>query len=158
MVFYILKKVNNKLKHPKKEKVDGTSNSQDRDRVSDIMNRYQDDPLLSGRGSAAIMSPSEPAFKLLKSRYSETFALTLGDSGRVHLFIIKVGMWALAWTFAFGEIPEAKRSEKIDAALKRIEDALSGSDAPLLEKLDSAVMAARERIRKRAERIGLARK
>ncbi|HZW55011.1 MAG TPA: hypothetical protein VFF30_01850 [Nitrososphaerales archaeon] len=128
---------------------------EDRKTALDAARKYAEDPLLSGRGSPAFMSPSDPALRLLKNRYSESFALTNGGDHRVHLFLIKVGMWALTWTFVFKPISDEDKLGQIRAALAKIEDALSGHDPLFLEKLDGAVSNARQRIKKRANQFGL---
>lgn len=89
------------------------------------------------------MSPSEPAIKLLRERYSETFALTEGKENQVHLFLIKVGLWSLVWTFT----PKDTDSDqmKLQDALAFIETSII-TKSPFLAMLDETIVRARERI------------
>lgn len=89
------------------------------------------------------MSIKEPAIRLLRHRYEETFALTYGNDGRIHLFLIKVGLWSLVYTFVF---KNATKSEQIPMALDRITIALDGRDEQFASKLDKAVLEAKKRI------------
>lgn len=106
------------------------------------------DDLFSGRGSPAFLSPKEPAIKLLKERYSESFALTNGKENQVHLFLIKVGLWSLVYTFT----PRDVSSEKIDipTVLLFLENSIVAGSS-FVSKLDSAVSKACERIRQKIE-------
>ncbi|MGI0090970.1 MAG: hypothetical protein ACREBS_04610 [Nitrososphaerales archaeon] len=110
-----------------------------------------DDPMFSGRGSPALMSMKEPSLRLLRERYVESFAITTGSENRVHLFLVKIGLWSLVWTFTTKHSPVPT---SLDSVLKAIEDALSGRDPELLEKLDKSVSDARTRIRNKAQEFG----
>lgn len=107
--------------------------------------------LLSGRGTPALMSLKEPALRMLKERYSESFALTQGiKQSQIHLFMIKTGMWALVWTFTPKDSPEPSIDRGkfgLDEALHVIEEAMLGKNKGMLEKLDRGVSNALERIR-----------
>lgn len=99
------------------------------------------------------MSVKEPALRLLRERYSETFAISSGREKQIHLFLIKYSLWALVQTF----VPKDISSEKIAVGdvLSLIENALNGSDAKLLASLDSSVGRARLRIEAKREEYGL---
>ncbi len=92
------------------------------------------------------MSSKEPAIKLLKERYSESFALTKGKENQVHLFLIKVGLWSLVYTFT----PRDVSSETIDipSVLSFLENSIITS-SEFVSKLDSAVAKSSERIRQK---------
>ncbi len=117
-----------------------------------------DDDLFSGRGAPALMSVKEAAIRMLKERYSESFALTKGSrEGQVHLFLVKLGMWALVLTFTPRDLriqPEAQNIEfGMTGVLNLIELALNGKDEALREKLDRGVQRALERIQMKIERF-----
>lgn len=118
----------------------------------------QNDPF-AGRGAPALMSTKEPAIRMLKERYSESFAITQGArEGQVHLFLIKLGMWALVWTFTAKDIiaePSSSVEVKFDIqdALTTIESALSGGDVDFQQKLDHAVSKALQRIRSKIDDV-----
>ncbi len=101
------------------------------------------------------MSLKEPALRLLRERYSETFAITSSQEKQIHLFLIKYGLWSLVRTF----VPKDFNSEKIEISdvLSLIENALNGfeNEKPLLVSLDSTVKAARERISSKAREFGI---
>lgn len=119
--------------------------------VSDFSSK-KEDPLFSGRGSPVLMSLKEPALRLLRERYSETFAITSGRENQIHLFLIKYSLWALVRTF----VPKDNSSDRIgiNDALNLIQNALNGSDAKLLVSLDSSVKGARARIEAKREEYG----
>ena len=96
------------------------------------------------------MSTKEPAIRFLKERYDETFALTYGSEGRIHLFLIKVGLWSLVYTFVFKNVA---KSEQIPMALDRISIALDGRDKEFATKLDKAVFEAKKRIEEKISRF-----
>lgn len=106
------------------------------------------DDFLAGRASPAFMSPNEPGIRLLRERYSESFALTKGKDNQIHLFLIRVGLWSLVYTFT----PRDLFSDTIGipSVLSFLEETFS-SDSPFVLKLDSAVSNARERIKKKVE-------
>lgn len=114
-----------------------------------------DDELFSGRGSPAFMSSKEPAIRLLKERYSESFAFTFGTREKqVHLFLIKLGLWSLVLTFTPRDLEyiDAKTEKiEIDDALRIIEDSLSGRNPAMTERLDASVKKSLERIKKRLD-------
>lgn len=110
--------------------------------------RAADDPLFSGRGAPALISTKEPALRLLRERYSEVFALSKGTGKRIHLFVIKYGLWSLAWTFTTRELGQ---EPVVDAALRFLEAALSGGDTEFMQKLDSSVARVKVRIESKAE-------
>ncbi len=109
----------------------------------------ESDDLLAGRGAPALMSLKEPAIRLLKERYSETFALT-SDNGRMHLFLIKFGLWALIRTFARKDFEEAEGDNNMHKSLTAIEKALQGKDSDLLRQLDESVERSKKRIQQKA--------
>jgi hypothetical protein len=102
------------------------------------------------------MSLKEPALRLLRERFSETFALTKGNENQIHLFLIKYGMWALVRTL----VPKDIHSQKIgmSEALILLENALneSGTEELLLASLDASVDRARARIETRRKEFGIA--
>ena len=115
--------------------------------------------LFAGRGAPALMSTKEPAIRMLKERYSESFAITQGArEGQVHLFLIKLGMWALVWTFTAKDVstesrPSVEVKFDIQDALKAIESALSGGNLDFQQKLDHAVSNALQRIRSKIDDV-----
>jgi hypothetical protein len=116
-----------------------------------------DDPLFSGRGSPALLSLKEPALRLLRDRYSETFAVTFTrDKKQVHLFLIKYSLWALVRTF----VPKDLSSQEITVpdVLELIENALNDSENELLRSLDASVERARSRLDLRAREFGVSQK
>jgi len=118
--------------------------------------RNSNDPFFSDRGSPALMSLKEPALRLLRERYSETFAITMSrEKKQIHLFLIKFGLWSLVRTFVPKDV-EADEIE-ISAVLDLLENALneSNSERSLLVSLDSSVKAARERILSKAKEYGI---
>ena len=122
--------------------------------MNQLTSKYKksgDDPLFSGRGSPALMSLKEPALRLLRERYSETFAITRGNEKQVHLFLIKIGMWSLVWTFTPRDIPDKQDYIGIDDVLQSIEATLKGGNPEFSGKLDAAVSKAKDRIKKRAD-------
>ncbi|MDG6906158.1 MAG: hypothetical protein JRN20_10280 [Nitrososphaerota archaeon] len=113
--------------------------------------KSKDNLLFSGHGSPALMSLSEPAFELLHERYHETFAITHNRQDQVHLFLIKVGLWSLVWTFT----PRDFGSDKIEISdvLERLEVIMKSDNREFLSKLDAAVSGASERIKKKINRF-----
>lgn len=103
----------------------------------------KEDPKFSDRGYPAFMSPNEPAISLLRERYSESFALTKSKENQVHLFLIRVGLWSLVWTFTPRDV-DCKQIQLSDA-LALIEVSLK-TGSHLITKLDKAVEKARGRI------------
>jgi hypothetical protein len=119
------------------------------------MANSKDEDLFSGRGSPAFMSPKEPAIRLLKERYSESFAFTGGSrENQVHLFLIKLGLWSLVLTLTPRDLkyikPDVREIEMPDA-LRVIEDALSGKNPIVAERLDESVKKSLERIKKKLQ-------
>jgi hypothetical protein len=106
----------------------------------------------SGYAPAAYMSLKEPAIRLLRERYGETFALTKGTGERIHLFMIKIGLWSLVYTFT----PRDLRLEGIEGALYLLEKSLI-SESVLRRKLDESVRKAKERIKDKAQKFGTTR-
>lgn len=113
-----------------------------------VIKTSKDDSPFSGRGFPALMSPKEPAIKLLRQRYSESFALTSGKERQVHLFMIKVGLWSLVYTFT----PRDVSSDSIDigAVLSLIEKSIT-SESQFVLKLDNSVERARDRIKNKVD-------
>ena len=99
--------------------------------------KAKDDLLFSGRVSPALLSLNEPALRLLHERYSESFAITRNKENQVHLFLIKVGLWSLVWTFTSKDFG----SDKIEVSnvLDRIESTMKNEDPEFLAKLDPSV-------------------
>ena len=114
-----------------------------------------DNSLFSGRGSPALMSLKEPALRMLKERYAESFAVTSGKENQIHLFLIKLSLWALVRTFVPRDIDVSAKSIRIDDVLPLIESALNGSNVELLESLDASVSKARFRIRAKGQEFGV---
>ena len=113
-----------------------------------------DDTQLSGRGSPALLSPSEPALKMLNGRYHETFALTMRPRVKqVHLFLIKVGLWSLVWTFTPSDV--TSETIDLDKVLQLIEECEKPENQNFLQKLDLSVARAKDRIKKKAEELGV---
>ena len=101
------------------------------------------------------MSLKEPALRLLRERYLETFAITSSREKRIHLFLIRYGLWSLVRTF----VPKDFGSQEIEIGdvLALLENALNGSESgkPLLFSLDKSVEAARRRIAVKAKEFGI---
>jgi hypothetical protein len=120
-----------------------------------------DDGMLSGKSSPALLSLKEPSIRMLKERFSETFAITRGKNGnQIHLFIIKAGMWALVWTFTpreFSDSGDISAEFGLGPVLVLIEDALSGRNERMLQKIDRAVHNALERISAKIDEFNLPR-
>ncbi len=116
---------------------------------------------LFGKSFPALMSLKEPSIRMLKERYSETFAITRGkDGNQFHLFIIKAGMWALVWTFTPRDISNSSNGSNtfgLGPVLFLIEDALSGRNERMLDKIDRAVRNALKRIKAKADEFNLSR-
>src|ERR1700730_3159871 len=106
----------------------------------------EEDSLLSGRGSPALMSLKEPALRLLTEKYSERFALTRGEGERVHLFVIKFSLWGLVRTFVPKDLGPETQTLSVNEALALIETALNGQNEKLRENIDTAVAKALSRI------------
>jgi len=117
--------------------------------------RKNDDSLFSGRGSPALMSLKEPALRMLRERYTESFAVTSGKENQIHLFLIKLSLWALVRTFVPKDIDQSAKSIRIGDVLSLIENALNGSNAELLGSLDTSVSKARSRITAKAQEFGV---
>jgi hypothetical protein len=118
----------------------------------------RDEDLFSGRGAPALMSTKEPAIRMMKERYAESFAITRGSrQGQVHLFLIKHGMWALVWTFTSNDVNPGesislgKEKFEVQDALRIIESAMRGERLNIQQKLDLAVSSAQERIRSKLD-------
>jgi hypothetical protein len=125
---------------------------------SEDRNESDENDLFSGRGAPALMSTKEPAIRMLKERYSESFALTQGHrNAQVHLFLIKLGMWALVWTFTPRDLEkrldEKEKNFGIAETLPIIEAAISGKDPAMQEKLDKAISRSLERIESKLSEI-----
>ena len=109
----------------------------------------EDQSMFEGRGPPALLSLKEPAIRKLNERYSNSFAIAPGKiNSQVHLFLVKVGMWALVYTFTPRDTNESLSEERlrIDSVLRLIEDAMDGRDKNLLERLDKSVSRALSRI------------
>ena len=118
--------------------------------------RANDDSFFSERGSPALLSIKEPALRMLRERYSETFAITFSrEKKQIHLFIIKHNMWALVRTFVPKDIPS--ENIQISDVLTLLENALNGSvdHKSLLSSLDFSVNRAQSRIAAKAEELGI---
>lgn len=106
------------------------------------------------------MSMKEPAIRMLKERYSESFALTVGPQKKqIHLFLIKLGLWSLVWTFASKNnnttlVSDGKEATfGIDEALLIIESAMKGENQEMQRKLDDSVSRALERMKSKLNQI-----
>jgi hypothetical protein len=106
----------------------------------------KDDSMFSGRGAPAFMSQKEPAIRLLRERYSESFAIVPGTENRIHLFLVKVGLWALVRTFVPKDLASSTDTISLEDLLGLIENALLGIDPLLLASLDASVEKAKSRI------------
>lgn len=115
----------------------------------------QDDSLFSGRGAPAFMSPKEPAIRLLRERYSESFAVVPGTGQRIHLFLVKVGLWALVRTFVPKDMGRAGETITLEDSLVLIENTLTEKNPELLESLDASVAKAKSRIANKTEQFGV---
>ena len=96
------------------------------------------------------MSLKEPALRMLKERYSESFAITKGAERRVHLFVVKIGLWALIWTFTPRDLDSVSKTLEIGEVLEFLEISLRRGNTDFAKRLDTSVAKARERIEKRA--------
>ena len=102
------------------------------------------DASLSGFGAPALMSLKEPAIRLLKERYSESFAFTKGTDKRIHVFLIRIGLWALVYTFTPKDI--SRSNLDMADALTLVEDSLVGRNDLFKERLDTAIRNATSRL------------
>lgn len=128
-----------------------------RDFNADESNRSREqgglsEEIFSGQGAPALMSPKEPAIRLLRERYGESFAFTPGTNGRVHLFLIKIGLWSLVWTFVSRDSIVSK-AEQIKSAMAAVSEALFGKieSQKFLQDLDSAVSKSKARIEEKSK-------
>lgn len=96
------------------------------------------------------MSLKEPALRMLRERYSESFAITKGAERRVHLFMVKVGLWSLIWTFTPRDLDSVSKKLEIDEVLDFLEISLRHGNTDFAKRLDSSVAKARERIERKA--------
>jgi hypothetical protein len=112
------------------------------------------DELFSGAGAPALMSTKETALRLLRERYSESFALVPGfRANQVHLFLVKFGLWALVLTLTPRDYARFESSSEIGKALAYFENVFAGGDGQgqeSLGRLDAAVSRAKERISRKA--------
>lgn len=114
------------------------------------------DDLLSGRGSPAFMSAKEPAIRLLRERYSESFAITADASrGQTYLFLIKTGLWALVSTFTKRDYNGDSLSFGVSETLEIIQSAIEGRDSPALSRIDACVKNALERVQRKVAEFKL---
>jgi hypothetical protein len=117
--------------------------------------RIADDELFAGRGSPAFMSSKEPAIRLLKERYSESFAVTFDrEKGQGHLFLVKLGLWSLVFTFTKRDFVASSQKFEISEVLQIIEDALTGKNELIQKKLDDSVKKSLERIKDKVSQFG----
>ena len=114
----------------------------------------QFDDLLFGRGAPALMSDKEPAIHGLRKRYSESFAITKGNGQRIHLFLIKFGMWSLVWTFTPRDFGLASATATVEQTLELLDDTMIGKNSAFLSRLDRAVANSKRRIENKAEDFG----
>jgi hypothetical protein len=113
------------------------------------------DGLFSGRGPPALMSTKEPALKLLRDLYGETFAITKGSATRVHLFLVKFGLWSLVWTFTPRDLEIESHSLEIDQVLTHVEKSLNGANPVFKVNIDKAVQKSKMRIEMRRKEYGV---
>ena len=114
--------------------------------------KEQSDDIFAGRGAPAFMSTKEKAIQLLREKYSESFAFTVGSPGKqVHLFLIKLGLWSLVTTLTPRDLAKDSKEIELGDALQVVEDALSGKKSELAERLDRCVELSLERIKTRLD-------
>lgn len=100
------------------------------------------------------MSSKEPSIRLLRERYSESFAVTLdAEKGQAYLFLVKLGLWSLVYTFTKKEIPS--ESFGLSQVLQIIEDAMSGKNIAMRSRLDESVKKALDRIKEKVDEFSL---
>ena len=116
---------------------------------STAKNKREIDEVFSGFGAPALMSPKEAAIRLLRENYSESFAFTKGTDKRIHLFIIRIGLWALVYTFTPKDFN--RNDLTMPDALRLVEDSLSGKDDSFKETLDNSVRNAQSRLKQKTE-------
>ena len=90
--------------------------------------------------------------RLLKERYSESFAVTQRNEKQIHLFLVKIGMWSLVWTFTPRDLNKEDEIG-IDDVLHHMEHTLTGQNPEFLAKLDASVQKAKDRIMVRAQKF-----
>ncbi len=93
------------------------------------------------------MSIKERAVALLNERYSERFAFVV-ESEKVHLFLIKMALWALVLTF-----DSEDSNVKLGGAMHIVEEALSGENQEFALKLDAEVQQALTRLNAKIARF-----
>ena len=113
------------------------------------------DDLFGGRASPALMSDKEPAIQKLRKRYSESFAITKGSGHRIHLFLIKLGLWSVVWTFTPRDLGENLERITVEQTLKLIDDEMNAQNSLFVSKLDASVSKALNRIEKKAREFSL---
>ncbi len=112
------------------------------------------DDLLAGRGAPAFMSSKDPAIRLLRERYSESFAITTDSvKGQAYLFLVKLGLWSLVATFTRRDYTGVSKDFGIPEGLQIIEEALTGKNSVMLERLDSSVQKALARIKTKVDQF-----
>ncbi|MEM0121051.1 MAG: hypothetical protein QW514_05335 [Thermoprotei archaeon] len=95
------------------------------------------------------MGYTEDALRLLGERYHERFEFVRGVRvGQIHLFLVKGGLWSLAWTFIPKHFEEFGLNVGIDEAARLVlawlgDDGLSG------QRLDASINEAIKRVEER---------
>jgi len=93
------------------------------------------------------LSRVEDALALLRSRYNERFEFVEGvRSTQIHLFLVKGGLWSLAWTFIPKHFEEAGLSIGVDGAARLVLIWLGGGNTDTGRRLDASIRSAIKRV------------
>ncbi len=90
------------------------------------------------------------ALRQLQDTYGEEFRFTLGSKGtRVHLFLVKGGLWSLAWTFIPKHFEEEGLGVGLSQAARLVLHWLNNPGSTEFQRLDHSVRGARLRLEKK---------
>jgi hypothetical protein len=93
------------------------------------------------------LSYVKDALALLQSRYNERFEFVKGvRSTQIHLFLVKGGLWSLAWTFIPKHFEEAGLSISVDGAARLVLIWLGGDNPDAWRRLDTSIRSAIKRV------------
>lgn len=98
------------------------------------------------------MSHVKDALALLQSRYNERFEFVKGvRSTQIHLFLVKGGLWSLAWTFIPKHFEEAGLSISVEGAAELVLIWLGGGNPDSERRLDASIRSAIKRVEEKLE-------
>lgn len=92
----------------------------------------------------------EECLEFLASRYHERFEFVRGvRPGQVHLFLVKNGLWSLAWTFIPKHFEDEGLGVGVEQAARLVLEWL-GEGSEMGVRLDSSIRAAIARVERRS--------